>query len=138
MSPATTVLETIKKRDPAQQITVLRNTVVHMGDIIPISAKSTAKAARPLSQHSTAPEERVKTKIEGITEQNLLSYIDYMNAFDFTPAVGLFAEEGALQPPFQKPIVGREAILNYMREECIGLKMMPDKADLNPQKITAK
>jgi hypothetical protein len=50
-----------------------------------------------------------------------------MNAFDFTPAVGLFAEEGALQPPFQKPIVGKAAILTYMREECVGLKMMPER-----------
>lgn len=132
MSPeATTVLETIKKLDPGQQITVLRNTVVHMGYDPDFSKEYDKRSAAPRST-PTAVEERVKTKIEGISEQTVLSYIDYMNAFDFTPAVGLFAEEGALQPPFQKPIVGREAILNYMREECIGLKMMPKQGVSEP------
>lgn len=37
-----------------------------------------------------------------------------MNAFDFQGAVALFAEDGALQPPFQEPIVGHESILAYM------------------------
>ncbi|MBE9093915.1 orange carotenoid protein N-terminal domain-containing protein [Tychonema sp. LEGE 07203] len=131
MSPeATAVLETIKKLDPGQQITVLRNTVVHMG-YDPDFSQEYGKRAAPRST-PTAVAERVKTEIKGITEQTVLSYIDYMNAFDFTPAVGLFAEEGALQPPFQKPIVGREAILNYMREECIGLKMMPQEGVSEP------
>ena len=38
--------------------------------------------------------------------------------------VGLFAPHGALQP-LQKPIIDREAVLSYMREECQGLKLMP-------------
>ncbi len=121
---AIAVLETIKKLDAGQQITVLRNTVVHMG-YDPDMSEDYAKREAPKST-PTALSERIQTKIEGINNYTVLSYIDFMNAFDFTPAVNLFAEEGALQPPFQKPIVGKQAILTYMREECIGLKMMPE------------
>lgn len=122
---AVAVLETIKKLDPGQQITVLRNTVVDMG-YDPARNEDYAKREAPKSTPK-ALAERVQTKIEGINNYTVLNYIDYMNAFDFTPAVGLFAEDGALQPPFQKPIVGKPAILTYMREECVGLKMMPER-----------
>jgi hypothetical protein len=124
-SDAVAVLETIKKLDPGQQITVLRNTVVDMG-YDPARNEDYAKREAPKSTPK-ALAERVQTKIEGINNYTVLNYIDYMNAFDFTPAVGLFAEDGALQPPFQKPIVGKQAILTYMREECVGLKMMPER-----------
>lgn len=122
---AIAVLESIKKLDPGQQITVLRNTVVHMG-YDPDMSEDYAKREAPIST-PLALSERVQTKIEGINNYTVLSYIDFMNAFDFTPAVNLFAEDGALQPPFQKPIVGKQAILTYMREECVGLKMMPER-----------
>lgn len=122
---ATKVLEIIKQLDAGQQITVLRNTVVHMG-YDPDFSQDYAKRSAPRST-PTAIGDRVKTTIKGVNEPTILNYIDCMNAFDFTPAVNLFAEKGALQPPFQKPIVGREAILNYMREECVGLKMMPQQ-----------
>ena len=42
-------------------------------------------------------------------------------------AIALFTPDGALQPPFQKPIVGHEAIARYMREEAQGLNMMPQQ-----------
>jgi hypothetical protein len=92
----------------------------------PALSEDYAKREAPKSTPK-ALSERVQTKIEGINNYTVLNYIDYMNAYDFTPAVGLFAEEGALQPPFQKPIVGKQAILTYMREECVGLKMMPER-----------
>jgi len=122
---AVAVLETIKKLDPGQQITVLRNTVVNMG-YDPARSEDYAKRQAPRSIPK-ALSERIQTTIEGVKNYTVLNYIDYMNAFDFTPAVELFAEEGALQPPFQKPIVGKSAILTYMREECVGLKMMPER-----------
>ncbi|HAA29812.1 MAG TPA: Red carotenoid-binding protein [Cyanobacteria bacterium UBA8553] len=122
---AVAVLETIKKLDPGQQITVLRNTVVDMG-YDPARNEDYSKREAPKSTPK-ALSERIQTKIEGINNYTVLSYIDFMNAYDFTPAVSLFAEEGALQPPFQKPVVGKQAILTYMREECVGLKMMPER-----------
>jgi hypothetical protein len=125
MTPeAAAVLETIKKLDPGQQITVLRNTVVNMG--FDPALNDYAKPEDPLMT-PTELASRANVKIEGITEPTVLNYIQNMNAFDFEAAVALFVENGALQPPFQKPIVGHEAISAYMREECQGLKMMPQK-----------
>jgi hypothetical protein len=53
--------------------------------------------------------------------------MENMNAFDFETAVALFTENGALQPPFEKPIVGQKNILAYMRDDCYGLKLMPEQ-----------
>jgi len=122
---AVAVLETIKRLDQGQQITVLRNTVVNMGFDRSVS-EDYAKREAPKSTPKSLSE-RVQTKIEGVTNYTVLSYIDFMNAYDFTPASNLFAEKGALQPPFQKPIVGQQGILTYMREECVGLKMLPER-----------
>jgi hypothetical protein len=122
---ASTVLETIKSLDAGQQITVLRNTVLNMG-FDPASTdfkKPEEPEAKPVAFAL-----RSKSDIAGITEYAVLSYIENMNAFDFKAAVSLFTTESpALQPPFQKPIVGREAIIAYMNEECQGLKMLPQQ-----------
>jgi hypothetical protein len=32
-----------------------------------------------------------------------------------------------LQPPFQRPIVGRDAILRFFREDCQNLKLIPER-----------
>ena len=50
--------------------------------------------------------------IADITSYSLFRLMNHIyftiNANDFEAAVGLFAPNGALQPPFQKPIIGRE------------------------------
>ena len=121
------VLEATQKLDPGQQITVLRNTVVDMGfdtsDQGPSSYPKTA--TEPAFQRTTPVISSVK--IDGITEPAVLGYIEAMNADKFDAAIALFTTDGALQPPFQKPIVGREAIAKYMREEAQGLNMMPQQ-----------
>ncbi len=58
---------------------------------------------------------------------NVITSLYNTNANDFEATLALFDADGALQPPFQKPIVGREAIAAYVREECQGLKMMPER-----------
>ncbi|MBD2388255.1 orange carotenoid protein N-terminal domain-containing protein [Cylindrospermum sp. FACHB-282] len=126
MSPGVqVVLEATKKLDPGQQITVLRNTVVDMGfDTSELGPSSYPKAvAEPAFQRTTPTISSVK--IDGVTEPAVLGYIEAMNTDNFEAAVALFTADGALQPPFQKPIVGREAIAKYMREEAQGLNMMP-------------
>lgn len=126
MSPGVQfVLEATKKLDPGQQITVLRNTVVDMGfDTSDLGPSSYPKAvAEPAFQRTTPTISSVK--IDGVTEPAVLGYIEAMNADNFEAAIALFTADGALQPPFQKPIVGREAIAKYMREEAQGLNMMP-------------
>ena len=122
---ATALLETIKQLDAGQQITVLRNTVVNMG-FDPARGQDYDKREAP-SVTPRAFADRSRAAIEGVDNYTVLSYIDNMNAFDFMAASGLFAPEGALQPPFQGPVVGPAAILTYMREECVGLKMLPER-----------
>ncbi|MBD2296967.1 nuclear transport factor 2 family protein [Anabaena sphaerica FACHB-251] len=128
MSPGVKlVLEETQKLDQGQQITVLRNTVVNMGfDTSELAPSSYPKAgAEPAFQRTTPAISSVK--IDGITEPAVLGYIEAMNADDFDAAIALFTPDGALQPPFQKPIVGTQAISKYMREEAQGLNMMPQK-----------
>jgi Orange carotenoid protein, N-terminal/Nuclear transport factor 2 (NTF2) domain len=125
---ASKVLQAIRDLDAGQQITVLRNIVVDMGYT---SSGSSTKVKDPVVPPKTLAS-RSRVNIEGIDNFTVYSYIENMNAFDFEAAVGLFTEKGALQPPFQRPIVGQEAILAYMREECPGLKMMPERGVAEP------
>jgi hypothetical protein len=121
------VLEATKKLDAGQQITVLRNTVVDMGfDTSEMKPSSSKPKSEPIFQRdndAATPD----VSIDGITEPVVIKYIEAMNEDNFDAAVALFAEDGALQPPFHKPIVGKQAIAKYMREEAQGLNMMPKK-----------
>jgi len=132
MSPGVqVVLDSIKKLDAGQQITVLRNTVVDMG-FDSDAASSQPRAAEPMFERAVpAPS---KVTIAGVMEPAVLNYVEAMNADNFKAAVELFTVDGALQPPFQKPIVGREAIAKYMSEEAQGLNMMPQQGicETNP------
>jgi hypothetical protein len=127
MSPGVQiVLDAIKKIDAGQQITVLRKTVVDMGfDTTAVASRSEPQAAEPMFERDAPAPTAIK--IDGINEPAVSSYVAAMNADDFKSAVELFTTDGALQPPFQKPIVGREAIAKYMREEAQGLNMIPQQ-----------
>lgn len=127
-SQANSVLQAIENADPGQQITILRNAVVDMGYDSKSSA-SRQKVREPISVPTTMVG-RPQASIEGVTNTTVLSYINNMNANDFEAAVNLFAPNGALQPPFQKPIIGRKAVLSYMQEECQGLKLMPKQGTI--------
>ncbi len=125
MSPAAVELfEVIKKLDGGQQIQVLRDIVLNMGFDATL-APSPAPKAEEFQFERTEPVDPKQLKIEGVTEPAPLRYIEAMNRDDFDAAVALFEPNGALQPPFQKPIVGYEAIAAYMRAEAQGLNMLP-------------
>jgi hypothetical protein len=137
---AAKVLQTIRSLEAGQQLTVLRDVVVNMG-YSPMGTQRVKDPAVP----PTALSERLRINIEGIDNFTVLSYMETMNAFDFEAAVSLFTEDGALQPPFQRPISGKSAILAYMREECQGLKLRPERGisevvegDFTQIKVTGK
>ncbi|MEY2856139.1 MAG: hypothetical protein RLZZ74_448 [Cyanobacteriota bacterium] len=123
---ANAVLTTLQGLDSGQQITVLRNTVVDMGfDIGKMgSFQSISEPVAPPTEIS----KRTKVNIEGTTNATVLNYMDLLNANDFDELIKLFAEDGALQPPFKKPIVGKDAVLKFFKEECPNLKLAPERA----------
>ncbi|MFO7029348.1 Red carotenoid-binding protein [Limnospira fusiformis CCALA 023] len=127
---ANAILVTIQGIDPGQQITVLRNCVVDMGfDTSKLgSYQRVAEPVVPPQEMS----QRTKVQIEGVTNSTVLQYMDNLNANDFDNLINLFAEDGALQPPFQKPIVGKENVLRFFREECQNLKLIPERGVSEP------
>ncbi len=125
---ASGVLEAIRQLQGGQQLTVLRDVVVNMGYGPTIGTQIIKEPVVPPKDF--AP--RTRIGIEGIDNVTVLSYMENMNAFNFPAVVALFAEDGALQPLFEKPIVGQENILRYMREECYGLKLMPERGVSEP------
>ncbi len=138
---ASDVLQAIRQQSGGEQLNILQSIVAKMG-YIPTDKILTLKEQVVPPQKSVP---RQKIKIEGIKDETVLSYMENMNAFDFKAAVALFTEDGALQPPFEKPIVGHKNILGYMREECYGLKLMPAQGvakqvegDFTQIKVTGK
>ena len=125
---ASDALQAIRQLEGGQQLTVLRDIVVNMGYSATVATQKVEEPVVP--PQDLAP--RTKIGIEGIDNSTVLSYMESMNAFDFEAAVALFAEDGALQPPFEEPIVGKESILAFMREQCYGLKLIPERGISEP------
>ncbi len=83
--------------------------------------------------------------IDSITNSTVLEYLSNMNANDFDAVVDLFVAGGALQPPFQLPIVGREEIRRYLEAECQNIRILPDQGlvsyqddELTRMRVTGK
>jgi Orange carotenoid protein, N-terminal/Nuclear transport factor 2 (NTF2) domain len=122
---ANAVFEAIKKVDGGQQIQILRDVVLNMGYKDTVTP-AVAPKAEDFQFERTEP--TVKgLSVEGVTDPTPLAYFEAMNRDDFEAAIALFEPNGALQPPFQEPIIGTEAIAAYMRSEAQGLNMMPTR-----------
>ena len=127
---ANAVLQTLQGLDSGQQITVLRNTVLDMGfDTAKMS--NFTKVSEPVAP-PTEMSKRTKVSIAGVTNPTILSYMNLLNANDFEELIKLFAEDGALQPPFKRPIVGKDAVLKFFKEECLNLKLAPEQGISEP------
>ncbi|MFN9055519.1 MAG: orange carotenoid protein N-terminal domain-containing protein, partial [Cyanobacteriota bacterium] len=126
---AAAVLNSLKGVDQGQQITLLRNFVTDMGYD---PAKGEGQRVMEPIAAPTPEENRQKVFIEGVINPTINAYMDLLNANDFDALIELFLPDGALQPPFQKPIVGREAILRFFREDCQNLKLLPERGYSEP------
>jgi hypothetical protein len=127
---ASAVLQAVRNMESGQQITILRSMVVDLGfDVKKLGAYTS------VSEPVVAPQavaSRTLVTIAGITNQTVLDYMNNLNANDFDVLISLFAEDGALQPPFQRPIVGKDAVLKFFREECQNLKLLPEQGIMEP------
>ena len=127
---ANAVLQTLQGLDSGQQITVLRNTVLDMGfDTSKMS--NFTRVSEPVAP-PTEMSKRTKVNIAGVTNPVVLSYMNLLNANDFDELIKLFTEDGALQPPFKRPIVGKDAVLKFFKEECPNLKLAPERGISEP------
>ena len=127
---ASSVLQAIRGLESGQQITVLRNAVVDMGfDKNKLSNYTTV--AEPVVP-PTEMSKRTSVSIEGVTNPTVINYMNLLNANDFDELIKLFAPDGALQPPFQKPLVGQDKVLKFFKEECQNLKLMPERGVAEP------
>lgn len=127
---AAAVLQAVRNLEAGQQITVLRNMVVDLG-FDPKKLGEYKTVAEPV----VAPKEqsqRTQVTIEGVDNSTVLNYMNNLNANDFEALIALFDDDGALQPPFQRPIVGKNAVLKFFREECQNLKLLPERGIVEP------
>ena len=127
---ANAVLQTLQGLDSGQQITVLRSTVVDMG-FDPAKMGNFTRVSEPVAP-PVEMSKRTKVAIAGVTNPTVLSYMNLLNANDFDELIKLFVEDGALQPPFKRPIVGKDAILKFFKEECPNLKLAPEQGISEP------
>ncbi len=74
------------------------------------------------TQQPAAP---VDLLVEGISELAILRYFQTMNAAEYEATAALFAETGAMDPPFEEPIIGTEAIAAYLKAEAKGMTLFP-------------
>jgi hypothetical protein len=75
---------------------------------------------------------RTKVSIEGVSNPTILSYMNLLNANDFDELIKLFTDDGALQPPFKRPVVGKDAVYKFFKEECANLKLAPERGVAEP------
>jgi hypothetical protein len=122
---AKAVLETLKTLEPGQQITILRNSVVDMG-YDPNKLGNYTRVSEPVVPPKDMSQ-RTSVSIEGVSNPTVLSYMNNLNANDFSALIELFLPDGALQPPFQRPIVGKDAVLKFFNEECQNLVLVPER-----------
>ena len=127
---AATILNAIKGLEGGQQITVLRNAVVDMG-FDPNKIEDAERIAEPVVP-PTELSQRSEVSIKGVSNTTVLSYMNLLNANDFDSLIELFLEDGALQPPFQRPIVGKPSVLRFFKEDCQNLKLLPDQGVTEP------
>jgi hypothetical protein len=127
---ASAVLQAVRNMESGQQITILRSMVVDLGFDVKKLGAYTAVSEPVVAPQAVAS--RTLVTIAGITNQTVLDYMNNLNANDFDVLISLFAEDGALQPPFQRPIVGKEAVLKFFREECQNLKLLPEQGIMEP------
>lgn len=82
---------------------------------------------KSLTSPSASPETSVSTPlaIAGVSEATVLRYFETLNAENFGATGKLFAAEGVLQPPFEKAVVGEEAIVAYLQAEAKGFVLQP-------------
>ncbi len=67
------------------------------------------------------------TSIVDIKTPTILNYFEAFDAGDYEATSQQFAIDGTLHPPFESPIVGRDAIEHYLNAEAKGITSQPQQ-----------
>lgn len=71
--------------------------------------------------------------IDSVTMEAIVrQYFALFNRGEFLEVANLFATDGSLYPPFESPVVGREAIAAYLHKEADGMKAEPLTVEVRP------
>lgn len=81
---------------------------------------------------STSESTTPSLSIEGIDEPVVRRYFETMNAGEYEATAALFGDRGTMQPPFEQPIEGKEAIATYLEAEAKGMQLSPKKGITEP------
>jgi hypothetical protein len=73
---------------------------------------------------------RLLIDIDGIEEPTIAAYFNGLNSGEFAATAELFTESGRLDPPFENPIEGRDAIAKYLETEAKGMIFCPESGAL--------
>ena len=92
----------------------------------------------------TYTDTQAELTIEGIKESTIVDYFASINQENFEQTAALFSEDGQMLAPFEKPIIGRDAIALYLAKEAKGMKLLPQTGIYEPSeaenniKVTGK
>ena len=81
---------------------------------------------------NTEPASGTDATIEGITESVVQRYFETFNAGQFAATAALFAADGQMNPPFEEPMVGPEAIAAYLEAHAKGMQLNPRQGIAEP------
>jgi hypothetical protein len=68
--------------------------------------------------------------IKNIQEPIIYNYFSSLNDGDFDGVSDLFAEDGYLHPPFERAIVGKDAICKYLQLEAKDVAAFPESGTI--------
>jgi hypothetical protein len=94
--------------------------------------KSSTDAAESLAESLNS-----EINIQGIDEPVIYEYFASLNNGKFMATAGLFAEQGCLNPPFDKQLQGRAAIAQYLEQEAKGIRFFPECGEILTNLVTA-
>lgn len=72
-------------------------------------------------------------QVPAVLPEPVQRYFDRLNRGEFERAAALFAEDGQLLPPLEKPIRGRAAIAHYLTTEAQGMTLTPLRCETPEQ-----
>ena len=61
-------------------------------------------------------------------ELAIQSYFSTLNQGQFEVTAALFSDQGQLVPPFDSPVIGQQAIAEYLKQEATDMKFQPRSA----------